>query len=108
MAVVSKLEDENRRLREQLSRNSDQNHRSDQSNSVETVSITREELLCIKNLTEENIRFKNILKAKEKDLARKALDMEAVRQRDEEKRNTIVNCFFSLSRFKLNLNVCVN
>lgn len=80
MAVVSKLEDENRRLRDQSTRNSENHHQSDRSSPVETVTITREELQCIKNLTEENIRFKSILKAKEKDLTRKTLDMEAVNQ----------------------------
>ena len=78
MAVVSKLEDENRRLRDQLTRENDDDHQSDPSSPPETVSITREELQCIKNLTEENIRFKGVLKAKEKDLTRKTLDMEAV------------------------------
>lgn len=102
MAVVSKLEDENRRLRDQLTRTSDCDH---QPSPPETVSITREELQCIKNLTEENVRFKSILKAKEKELARKALDTEAVNRR----RNSFLLIFRLISlRFKLNLNVSVN
>ena len=78
MAVVSKLEDENRRFRDQLTRDHDLNHKSDLSSPVETVSITREELQCIKNLTEENIRFKRVLKSKEKELTQRTFDMEAV------------------------------
>jgi Mg2+ and Co2+ transporter CorA len=79
MAVVSKLEDENRRLRDQLSRTSNSHKKSDlASPTAETVSITREELECIKNLTEENIKFKRILKSKDKELTQKTLDVEAV------------------------------
>ncbi len=78
MAVVSKLEDENRRLRDQLTRRDDFQTKSDLPSPTETVSITREELQCIKNLTEENTKFKRILKSKEKELTQKTMDMEAV------------------------------
>jgi Mg2+ and Co2+ transporter CorA len=78
MAVVSKLEDENRRLRDQLARTNDARNKNDLPSPTETVSITREELQCIKNLTEENIKFKRILKAKEKELTQKTMDMDAV------------------------------
>ena len=81
MAVVSKLEDENRRIRDQLTRNNNSHEKSDLSSPTETVSITREELQCIKNLTEENIRFKRMLKAKEKEFTQKTFDMEAVSTR---------------------------
>ncbi|CAF4716779.1 unnamed protein product, partial [Rotaria socialis] len=76
--LVSKLQDENRRLRDELERNSDLHNKSDLTNSIETISITREELLCIKNLTEENIKLKRILKGKDKELTQKTLDIEAV------------------------------
>jgi len=78
MAVVSKLQDENRLLRDELTRNKNSKNKSDLSSPTETVSITREELQCIKKLTEENIKFKRILKSKEKELAQKTLDIEAV------------------------------
>ncbi len=106
MAVVSKLEDDNRRLREQLTRNNDLNPKSEQSNPTETVSITREELQCIKNLTEENIRFKRILKLKEKELTQKTFDMEAVSFFLII--DNILLCKLFFFRFKLNLNVYVN
>ncbi len=79
MAVVSKLQDENRRLRDELTRNKNSKNKSDLSSPTETVSITREELQCIKNLTEENIKLKRILKSKDKELTQKSIDMEAVR-----------------------------
>ncbi|CAF1619277.1 unnamed protein product [Rotaria magnacalcarata] len=78
MILVSKLQDDNRRLRDELERNSDLHNKSDLTNSIETISITREELLCIKNLTEENIKLKRILKGKDKELTQKTLDIEAV------------------------------
>jgi len=78
MAVVSKLEDENRRLRDQHARNSDLHNKHHLPIQNETVSITREELQCIKTLTEENIKFKRLLKSKEKELTQKTFDMEAV------------------------------
>jgi len=78
MAVISKLQDENRRLRDELARNKDFHNKSDLSSPSDTVSITREELQCIKKLTEENIKFKRILKSKEKELAQKTFDIEAV------------------------------
>lgn len=105
MAVVSKLEDENRRFRDQLTRENDHHHQSDQSSPTETVSITREELQCIKNLTEENIRFKGVLKTKEKELTRKTLDMEAVNRIELSQQPIDWMIFF---RFKLNLNVSAN
>ena len=40
--------------------------------------ITREELQCIQNLTDENIQLKRVLKTKSKELAQKTLEMEAV------------------------------
>ena len=40
--------------------------------------ITREELQCIKNLTEENIKLKRLLKIKEKECTQKSLDLEVV------------------------------
>ena len=40
--------------------------------------ITREELQCIKNLTEENLKLKRILKSKDKESTQKSLDLEAV------------------------------
>jgi len=78
MAVVSKLQDENRRLRDELIRNKNLKNKSDLSSPTETVSITREELQCIKNLTEENIKLKRILKSKDKELTQKTFNMEAV------------------------------
>jgi hypothetical protein len=45
------------------------------------IGITREELQCIKNLTDENIKLKRMLKTKDKELTQKTLDMEAVRSR---------------------------
>ena len=79
MNVVAKLEDENRRLREQLSR---QNH-SDLPSPTETISITREELQCIKNLTDENIKYKRLIKSKDKEISQKNLDIEAVQSQLE-------------------------
>ncbi len=78
IAIVSNLKDENRRLRDELVRKNDLNNKSDLSSPTERISITREELLCIKNLTEENVKLKRILKSKEKELTQKALDVEAV------------------------------
>jgi len=43
-----------------------------------SLGITREELQCIKNLTEENIKLKRILKSKDKELTQKTFNMEAV------------------------------
>jgi hypothetical protein len=42
------------------------------------IGLTREELQCIKNLTEENMKLKRISKAKDKELTQKTFDMEAV------------------------------
>lgn len=39
MALVSKLQDENRRLRDELERNSDLHNKSDLTNSIETISM---------------------------------------------------------------------
>jgi len=100
MAVVSKLEDENRRLRDQLTRTNDLH---DLPSPTETVSITREELLCIKNLTDENVKFKRILKLKEKELTQKTMDMEAV-----SRGICLCNLFIRHCRFKVNLNAYVN
>ena len=84
MAVVSKLEDENRRLRDQLTRNNDSHHNKHNIPApTGTVSITREELQCIKNLTEENIKSKRLLKSKEKELTQKTIDMEAVSKQNK-------------------------
>ena len=98
MNLVSKLEDENRRLRDDVERNSELYNKSDLPSPTETISrssllsslpwetssfslgITREELQCIKNLTEENIKLKRLLKAREKELTQKSLDHEAVSQ----------------------------
>jgi hypothetical protein len=46
--------------------------------SLSQIGLTREELQCIKNLTDENLKLKRMLKAKEKDLTQKTLDMEVV------------------------------
>ncbi|CAF1415554.1 unnamed protein product [Rotaria sordida] len=78
MALVSKLQDENRRLRDDLEHNNDLHNKSDLTNSIETISITREELQCIKNLTEENIKLKRSVKSKDKELTQKTLDIEAI------------------------------
>lgn len=79
MGVITKLQDENRRLRDDLMKNKNFNNQSDlPSPTTETVSITREELQCIKKLTEENIKFKRVLKSKDKELTQKSFDMEAV------------------------------
>ncbi|CAF0853260.1 unnamed protein product [Adineta ricciae] len=78
MTLVSKLQDENRRLRDELERNNDFHNKSDLASPSESISITREELECIKNLTEENIRLKRVLKSKDKDLIQKTLNIEAV------------------------------
>ena len=79
MGVITKLQDENRRLRDDLMKNKDFNNQSDLPSPItETISITREELQCIKKLTEENIKFKRVLKSKDKELTQKSLDMEAV------------------------------
>ncbi|CAF1214344.1 unnamed protein product [Adineta steineri] len=90
MALVSKLQDENRRLRDDLERNSDLHNKSDLPSPSECISITREELLCIKNLTEENIRLKRMIKSKDKDLIQKTLNIEAVQAQLE--RVCKVNC----------------
>ncbi len=42
------------------------------------IGLTREELQCIKNLTEENMKLKRISKSKDKELTQKTFDMEAV------------------------------
>ena len=47
--------------------------------------ITREEVQCIKNLTDENLKLKRTIKSKEKELTQKNLDLEAVS--DREKKN---------------------
>ncbi|CAF2882008.1 unnamed protein product [Rotaria sp. Silwood2] len=90
MALVSKLQDENRRLRDDLERNHDLHNKSDLVNPIETISITREELQCIKNLTEENIKLKRMLKSKDKELTQKTLDVEAIHAQLE--RMCKVNC----------------
>lgn len=68
-----------------------------------SLGITREELECIKNLTEENIRLKRVLKSKDKDLVQKTLNIEAVSYQ--------IKFFFVRTddsfRFKLNSNVSV-
>ena len=51
--------------------------------SSSPLGITREELQCIKNLTEENIKLKRLLKAREKELTQKSLDLETVRTEKE-------------------------
>lgn len=95
MTLVSKLEDENRRLRDDVQRNSELYNKSDLPSPTESISklnhwrmmrmihpsppgITREELQCIKNLTEENIKLKRLLKVKEKECTQKSLDLEVV------------------------------
>ncbi|CAF1151487.1 unnamed protein product [Rotaria sp. Silwood1] len=90
MTLVSKLQDENRRLRDDLERNNDLHNKSDLANSIDTISITREELQCIKNLTEENIKLKRMLKSKDKELTQKTLDIEAIHAQLE--RICKVNC----------------
>jgi hypothetical protein len=96
MALVSKLEDENRRLRDEVQHKTQLDDKSDLPSSTDTISrkiliilirkfsgisigITREEVQCIKNLTDENLKLKRNLKAKDKELTQKSLDMEAVR-----------------------------
>ncbi|CAF1679776.1 unnamed protein product [Rotaria magnacalcarata] len=78
MGLVSKLEDENRRLRDELQHKTDLNETSNRPSSAETISITREELQCIKNLTDENMKLKRTVKTKDKELTQKTLDIEAV------------------------------
>ncbi|CAF1303708.1 unnamed protein product, partial [Didymodactylos carnosus] len=76
MALVSKLEDENKRLRDEIDKGGF-------NKSTELPSITREELECIKNLTEENVKLKRFIKTKDKDLTQKMLDMEAIQSQLE-------------------------
>ncbi|CAF2372564.1 unnamed protein product [Rotaria sp. Silwood2] len=78
MGLVSKLEDENRRLRDELQHKTDLNEKSNLPSQTEIISITREELQCIKNLTDENMKLKRMLKTKDKELTQKTLDIEAV------------------------------
>ena len=95
MALVSKLEDENRRLRDEVQHKTQLNDKSDLPSSSDTISkkisitflenflgisigITREEVQCIKDLTDENLKLKRNIKAKDKELTQKNLDMEAV------------------------------
>lgn len=90
MTLVSRLEDENRRLRDDVQRNSELYHKSDLPSPTESISITREELQCIKNLTEENIKLKRLLKIKEKECTQKSLDLEVVQTQLE--RMCKLNC----------------
>lgn len=106
MALVSKLEDENRRLRDDLERSS-QYDKSDLPSPTEIISklkirefllvflkfldVRHEELQCIKSLTEENLKLKRLLKSKEKECTQKTLDLETVR-----KENDFVELVFSL------------
>ena len=93
MALVSKLEDENRRLRDDVQNKNQLQSRSELLNSPESISkpriipigywrfllgITREEVQCIKNLTDENLKLKRTIKSKEKELTQKNFDLEAV------------------------------
>ncbi|CAF4108007.1 unnamed protein product [Rotaria socialis] len=90
MGLVSKLEDENRRLRDELQHKTNLNETSNAPSSTETISITREELQCIKNLTDENMKLKRTVKTKDKELTQKTLDIEAVHGQLE--RVCKVNC----------------
>lgn len=94
MALVSKLEDENRRLRDQVQHKKDVDNKPEPPRTTEKISkenftahfeilifeigITREEVQCIKNLTEENLKLKRNIKLKDKELTQKTLDVEAV------------------------------
>ncbi|CAF0796513.1 unnamed protein product [Rotaria sp. Silwood1] len=78
MGLVSKLEDENRRLRDELQNKNDLHEKSNLHSPTEIISITREELQCIKNLTDENMKLKRLLKTKDKELSQKTLDTEAI------------------------------
>ncbi|CAF1105546.1 unnamed protein product [Rotaria sordida] len=90
MGLVSKLEDENRRLRDELQHKNDLNEKSNLPSPTEIISVTREELQCIKSLTEENIKLKRMLKIKDKELAQKTLNIEAVQ--DQLERVCKFNC----------------
>ncbi|CAF1594057.1 unnamed protein product, partial [Adineta ricciae] len=78
MALVSKLEDENRRLRDELQHKSDLDEKVERSSSKDSISVTREELQCIKSLTDENMKLKKMMKTKDKELTQKTLDIEAI------------------------------
>ncbi|CAF0869095.1 unnamed protein product [Adineta ricciae] len=78
MALVSKLEDENRRLRDELQHKSDLDEKVERSSSKDSISVTREELQCIKSLTDENMKLKKMVKTKDKELTQKTLDIEAI------------------------------
>ena len=118
MTLVSKFEDENRRLRGNLQENRTPQQTPTSTETISTkisfvsydgktiaplLGITREELQCIKNLTEENIKIKQLLKAKNKELTQKTLDVEAVSLCGQVMGQGMV-CLVS-RRFKLNLNV---
>ncbi|CAF1348201.1 unnamed protein product, partial [Adineta steineri] len=78
MALVSKLEDENRRLRDEIQHKNALDDKSNMPSPKETISLTREELQCIKNLTDENMKLKRTVKVKDKELTQKTFDMEAI------------------------------
>jgi len=46
-----------------------------------SIGITREEVQCIKNLTDENMKLKRNIKTKDKELTQKLFDMEAVNRK---------------------------
>jgi hypothetical protein len=122
MALVSKLEDENRRLRDEVQHKNDFDDKSDLPSSTETIStkifivffcekfcfsigITREEVQCIKNLTDENMKLKRNIKTKDKELTQKLFDMEAVNRKKFQLKKKNYSFAF---RSKVNLNVFVN
>ncbi|CAF1494502.1 unnamed protein product [Adineta steineri] len=78
MALVSKLEDENRRLRDEIQHKNALDDKSNMPSPKETISLTREELQCIKNLTDENMKLKRTVKVKDKELTQRTFDMEAI------------------------------
>lgn len=78
MALVAKLEDENRRLRDEIQQKNAITETSQHQSAPETISITREEVQCIKTLTDENQKLKRTLKTKDKELTQKNLDVELI------------------------------
>ncbi|CAF1290617.1 unnamed protein product, partial [Didymodactylos carnosus] len=77
MALVSKLQDENRRLLDEVEQDGSKK-RNEVSSPSDVIGITRQELDCIKTLTEENVKLKRCLKTKDKDLTQKTFDIEAI------------------------------